>query len=95
MLAKKHLTLEEYSAWAEEYHEARYIISIFQHFSTDGPLAQSVERRADNAKVVSSRLTWTTKVFFFFHFFSLLFVTFSVIIFSLYTAFSRRTEIRL
>ena len=24
-----------------------------------GPLAQSVERRADNAKVVSSRLTWT------------------------------------
>ena len=30
-----------------------------------GPLAQSVERRADNAKVVSSRLTWTI---FFFHF---------------------------
>ena len=25
-----------------------------------GPLAQSVERGADNAKVVSSRLTWTT-----------------------------------
>ena len=31
----------------------------------DGPLAQSVERRADNAKVVSSRLTWTTSLFFF------------------------------
>ena len=32
-----------------------------------GPLAQSVERRADNAKVVSSRLTWTTfsQPFFF------------------------------
>ena len=28
-----------------------------------GPLAQSVERRADNAKVVRSRLTWTN--FFF------------------------------
>ena len=28
-----------------------------------GPLAQQAERRADNAKVVSSRLTWTT----FFH----------------------------
>ena len=25
----------------------------------EGPLAQSVERGADNAKVVSSRLTWT------------------------------------
>ena len=24
-----------------------------------GPLAQSAERRADNAEVVSSRLTWT------------------------------------
>ena len=32
-----------------------------------GPLAQSVERGADNAKVVSSRLTWTT----FFYFFSI------------------------
>ncbi len=31
-----------------------------------GPLAQSAERRADNAKVVSSSLTWTTffSVFF-------------------------------
>ena len=30
-----------------------------------GPLAQSVERRADNAKAVSSRLTWTTFFFLF------------------------------
>ena len=35
-----------------------------------GPLAQSVERRADNAKVESSRLSWTT--LFFFPLFSLL-----------------------
>ena len=34
-----------------------------------GPLAQSVERRADNAKVESSRLSWTT-VFSFLSFFS-------------------------
>ena len=33
----------------------------------NGPLAQSAERRADNAKVVSSRLTRT--MFFFFTFF--------------------------
>ena len=32
-----------------------------------GPLAQSVERRADNAKVVSSRLTWTIYFSFFYH----------------------------
>ena len=31
---------------------------------TAGPLAQSAERRADNAKVVSSSLTWTTELFF-------------------------------
>ena len=36
---------------------------------TRGPLAQSAERRADNAKVVSSSLTWTTE-----HFFSILFM---------------------
>ena len=30
---------------------------------TPGPLAQSAERRADNAKVVSSSLTWTTEFF--------------------------------
>ena len=29
-----------------------------------GPLAQSAERRADNVKVVSSSLTWTTELFF-------------------------------
>ena len=29
------------------------------HVLCEGPLAQSVERGADNAKVVSSRLTWT------------------------------------
>ena len=29
-----------------------------------GPLAQSVERGADNTKVVSSRLTWTKFLFF-------------------------------
>ena len=31
----------------------------------DGPLAQSVERGADNAKVVSSTLTRTAKLTFF------------------------------
>ena len=31
----------------------------FPFLTSAGPLAQSVERRADNAKVVSSRLTWT------------------------------------
>ena len=30
-----------------------------------GPLAQSVERRADNAKVESSRLSWTTFFLYF------------------------------
>ena len=33
-----------------------------------GPLAQSVERGADNAKVVSSTLTRTTTMYFFFNF---------------------------
>ena len=33
--------------------------SIRYKGSTAGPLAQSVERRADNAKAVSSSLTWT------------------------------------
>ncbi len=31
-----------------------------------GPLAQSAERGADNAKVVSSSLTWTISYTFFF-----------------------------
>ena len=39
-----------------------YKVATVQHA---GPLAQSAERRADNAKVVSSSLTWTT--FFFIH----------------------------
>ena len=37
---------------------------------TVGPLAQSVERGADNAKVESSSLSWTTFFFitcFYFH----------------------------
>ena len=32
-----------------------------------GPLAQSAERGADNAKVVSSTLTRTTEIMFFFY----------------------------
>ena len=39
-------------------------VPCFEAAKQLGPLAQSAERRADNAKVVSSRLTWTT--FFFF-----------------------------
>ena len=35
--------------------------------TTAGPLAQSAERGADNAKVVSSTLTRTTKRIFFFY----------------------------
>ena len=35
--------------------------------TTSGPLAQSAERGADNAKVVSSTLTRTTKRMFFFY----------------------------
>ena len=66
VLAKKEISVEEYSAFAEEYHQARYLNSKIIEPLPDGPLAQSVERRADNAKVVSSRLTWTTKNFFFF-----------------------------
>ena len=45
----------------------RVCMCIYSGYSTflviTGPLAQSVERRADNAKVESSRLSWTT--FFF------------------------------
>ena len=45
--------------------------SILGRVVINGPLAQSAERRADNAKVVSSRLTRT--MFFFFHFFPFFF----------------------
>ena len=40
--------------------------AVSANYTVWGPLAQSVERRADNAKVVSSRLTWTTVFTFFF-----------------------------
>ena len=59
MVAQKHLTLEEYSEWAARHHEARYtlclcILPLYEgNVATIGPLAQSAERRADNAKVVS------------------------------------------
>ena len=45
------------------------MIPVFYFYCVSGPLAQSVERRADNAKVVSSSLTWTIvlhKLFFLF-----------------------------
>ena len=51
------------------------IYSTFILLRQPGPLAQSVERRADNAKVVSSRLTWTN-FFYFAFFFSSFFVLF-------------------
>ena len=73
MLAKKDLTPEEYTAWAEEYHAARwdcYKGSYCSAVCASGPLAQSVERRADNAKVESSRLSWTTFFFSLLSFFS-------------------------
>ena len=44
-----------------------YIVVVTRS-ERSGPLAQSVERRADNAKVVSSRLTRTTFFSFFFFF---------------------------
>ena len=61
-MAYRSLDVEEYKKWDEKHHEARYdlykpFVSICKQV---GPLAQSVERRADNAKVVSSRLTRTT-----------------------------------
>ena len=65
VLAKKELSVEEYSAFAEEYHQARYKMHYKVHMPLYGPLAQSVERRADNAKAVSSSLTWTMGKFFF------------------------------
>ena len=37
----------------------QFIIVHFLHRCCGGPLAQSVERGADNAKVESSRLLWT------------------------------------
>ena len=95
VLAKKELTVEEYTAFAEEYHEARlvkvYKCGTCQWVIPDGPLAQSVERRADNAKVVSSRLTWTTKTFFFQVGINFFFFTSSSFMFA---AFSKRTEIK-
>ena len=61
----------------------RVCMCIYSGYSTfliiTGPLAQSVERRADNAKVESSRLSWTT--FFFLLPFS--FFPFLVFFFSL------------
>ena len=41
-----------------------HVVCVLRYLLSTGPLAQSVERRADNAKVVSSRLTWTTYSFF-------------------------------
>ena len=40
------------------------IVCPFKISHVDGPLAQSVERGADNAKVVSSILTRTREYFF-------------------------------
>ena len=44
----------------EELGQIEYIFSDKVCNSPAGPLAQSVERRADNAKVMSSSLIWTT-----------------------------------
>ena len=59
---------------AQKMEVAMYIIpevssvpDIVASVGKDGPLAQSVERCADNAKVESSRLPWT--IFFFSFFF--------------------------
>ena len=71
VLAKKELDQATYDAWAAEYHDARFVWYTYTYITmlagrmfVCGPLAQSAERRADNAKVVSSRLTRT--IFFFF-----------------------------
>ena len=41
------------------FYSSKKCILVVLIFNQPGPLAQSVERGADNAKVVSSRLTWT------------------------------------
>ena len=43
-----------------------YLDQKFSYFTIAGPLAQSAERGADNAKVVSSTLTRTKEKFFFY-----------------------------
>ena len=73
VVAQKDLTLEEYNQWAAQHHAARCHTQLgdlihCKHVvlclgDWPGPLAQSVERRADNAKAVSSRLTWTILFF--------------------------------
>lgn len=47
-----------------ECYSPRNMIPVFQLHFVPGPLAQSAERGADNAKVVSSTLTRTTDIFF-------------------------------
>ena len=42
-----------------------YLDQTFSSFTIAGPLAQSAERGADNAKVVSSTLTRTKEIFSF------------------------------
>ena len=44
--------------WEDTVIVSKYLVHVW-NTKQPGPLAQSVERRADNAKVVSSRLTWT------------------------------------
>ena len=41
------------------FYSLKKCILVVLILNQPGPLAQSVERGADNAKVVSSRLTWT------------------------------------
>ena len=68
-MAYREIPEEEYKEWDAKHHEARYSSFKYTKLSTfvrGGPLAQSVERRADNAKAVSSRLTRTTLFTFFF-----------------------------
>ena len=55
LISKSYDDLIQLVAKIREFH-----LELFSANSRQGPLAQSVERGADNAEVVSSRLTWTT-----------------------------------
>ena len=62
--------MHEEREWTVDLSHMRNKLVCLEFLCQPGPLAQSAERRADNAKVVSSRLTWTTffgcsHVFFF------------------------------
>ena len=54
--SNKHINKPD-QARIEELQQVWFVSRAFT--TCEGPLAQSAERRADNAKVVSSRLTWT------------------------------------